>query len=164
MNISCQNLTPFLKKIKIMAFEPARKLQNLSLLRIKFSREVINDCTVIFNLCIVVKTLIQTPTRWNVLNLESDTLYESSFQSLTSCKNFTSNSYALWVIIFKTWSFVKDIFQNLTFCIYFNSKSDTLPNLYFRVGHVVNISIQTLTRSRRVRPKPDMLCIFQFQI
>ena len=78
-----------------MAFETARKLQNLSLSRTKFSREVINDCTVLFSLYIVVKTLIQTPTRYKVLNLESDTLYESSFQSLTSCKNFTSKLDAL---------------------------------------------------------------------
>ena len=46
----------------------------------------------------------------------------------------------------------------------FNSKSDTLHNLYFRVGHVVNILIQKLTRCSRVRPKTDMLCIFQFHI
>ena len=78
-----------------MAFETARKLQNLSLLPTKFSRDVINDCTVLFSLYIVVKTLIQTPTRCKVLNLESDTLYEFSFQSLKSCKNFTSQWDAL---------------------------------------------------------------------
>ena len=161
MRNSYQNVTRcFEKKLEIMVFETARKLQNLSLLRTKSSKEAIIDCRDLFNFCIVVKTLIQTPTRCKVLNAESDTLFA---QSLTRSKIFTSKSDAWLVIIIKIWSFVKNFFRNLTYCRIFYSKSDTLQKNLSRVGDDVNFLFIKLTRCRRVLPKRDRLCIFQFK-